>query len=296
MNDSLCFDFEAWVRQHHARSERALERLLPQEGRLQRRLLEAIRYATLGGGKRLRPLLCYAAGTVTGASADTLDVVGGALEMIHVSSHVHDDLPPMDDDPVRRGRPSVHLQYDEATAILVGDALLAQAFLVLTDAAVPATCQGPLVRELADAVGTAGLSGGQSADLCMEGRQPQMSELREIHRMKTGVLIRASLRMGALCGISEHGRVTDAGIFSALERYADATGLAFQVVDDVLDAQADARAGKTTWASMLGVEAACALAESLRAEAYEALRPLGSRGWPLQYLTGRVVDCIQGIH
>ncbi|RQR48555.1 geranyl transferase [Burkholderia sp. Bp9126] len=286
-------EFDVWVRERHRRSELALDRLLPSGDTPQRRLHEAMRYATLGGGKRLRPLLCYAAGVITNAPIDVLDVAASAIEMIHVCSHVHDDLPAMDNDPLRRGRPSVHVQYDEATAILVGDALLSHAFFTLGEATISAEQQMGLTRELAHAIGYDGLAGGQCIDLGSTGLRIGLAELEQMHRMKTGALIRAAVRMGALCGTDEAARPL---VLDALDRYADMTGLAFQVVDDILDAESDALANRTTYVSILGLEASRTLVAELRHRATIALEPLGSSATYLRFLISSVADCVQQIN
>ena len=209
-------------------AEQALEAALPAADTIPHTLHEAMRYAVLGGGKRVRPLLVHAAGEVSGASPEACDAAACAVEMIHAYSLVHDDMPCMDDDDLRRGRPTVHKAYDEATALLVGDALQTQAFVVLagTPALEPAARLRP-VGELAHASGSVGMCGGQAIDLQHVGRGMTLPELEGMHRMKTGALLRASVRMGALCG-----RIDAAGL-EALDRYAAAIGPAFRVVDDI---------------------------------------------------------------
>jgi farnesyl diphosphate synthase len=257
-------DTPAHWRDWAARCERTLQRALPREDVAPRRLHAAMRYAALGGGKRMRPLLVYAAGTAFGASLDALDAPAAAVELIHAYSLVHDDLPAMDDDALRRGRPTVHVAYDEATAILVGDALQTLAFEVLADADAPAATRIELVRTLAHASGAHGMCGGQALDLDAVGRRLDPDALRAMHAAKTGALIRAAVRMGALVAS------VDAGTQARLDDYADALGLAFQIRDDILDVEGDAATiGKTagkdaandkpTYPAILGLDESRAL-------------------------------------
>ncbi|MDP9913630.1 farnesyl diphosphate synthase [Variovorax boronicumulans] len=290
--------FDAWVRDTLRRTEHALAVSLPPADTLPSHLHEALRYAALGGGKRIRPLLCQAAGDLAEAPPDALDATGAAIEMIHVYSLVHDDLPAMDDDDLRRGKPTVHVAYDEATAILVGDALQAQAFYTLSALPLPAERRIALVRELAQAAGSRQLVGGQAIDLHSIGHLLGQPELEQMHRMKTGALIRAAARMGALCGVAD--TPPNAALYRALDAYSAAIGLAFQVVDDILDATADtatlgkttgkdAGADKPTCVSMLGLEASRALAGALRERAHAALAPLAPRGRRLGQLADLIV-------
>jgi len=288
--------FEEWMRAVLARVEAALERYLPAAAVEPARLHEAMRYAVLGGGKRIRPLLVHAAGELTGARPQALEAASAALEMIHVYSLVHDDMPCMDDDDLRRGKPTVHVKYDEATALLVGDALQSQAFVVLTnEAALDAPAQAALVRELALASGSLGMAGGQAIDLASVGLTLTRPQLETMHRMKTGALLRASVRMGALAGTAP-----DARALAALDVYAAAVGLAFQVVDDILDvttdsatlgktAGKDAKDGKPTYVSIIGLEASRALAAQLRRDAHDALAPFGEHARRLAELADLVV-------
>jgi farnesyl diphosphate synthase len=256
-----------------------------------------MRYAVLGGGKRVRPLLAHAAGELTGATAGGLEAASAALEMIHVYSLVHDDMPCMDDDELRRGKPTVHVKYDEPTALLVGDALQSQAFVALTDDTVlDSRAQAALVRELALASGSVGMAGGQAIDLASVGLALSRPELETMHRMKTGALLRASVRMGALAGTAP-----DVATLGALDAYSRAVGLAFQVVDDILDvttdsatlgktAGKDAKDGKPTYVSIIGLDASRALAAQLRRDAHEALAPFGERARRLAELADLVVN------
>ncbi|TWG89226.1 farnesyl diphosphate synthase [Cupriavidus gilardii J11] len=288
-------DFPQWMQQQASRAEGALASALPPAGVLPARLHEAMRYAALGGGKRVRPLLVHAAGELSGAAPQACDAAACAVELIHAYSLVHDDMPCMDDDDLRRGRPTVHKAYDEATALLVGDALQTQAFAVLADApGVDAAIRIRLVGELARASGSSGMAGGQAIDLAHVGQAMSLSELETMHRMKTGALLRASIRMGALCG-----RIDDAQL-DALDRYAAAVGLAFQVVDDILDVTADtATLGKTagkdaehdkpTYVSLLGLDQARQLAARLRTDAHEALAGFGAAARRLAELADLIV-------
>jgi farnesyl diphosphate synthase len=289
--------FDEWMRAVLARVEVALEHYLPGPQTEPARLHEAMRYAALGGGKRVRPLLVHAAGELTGARPEALEAASAAIEMIHVYSLVHDDMPCMDDDELRRGKPTVHIKYDEATALLVGDALQTQAFVALTDeAALDGRAQAALVRELAFASGSLGMAGGQAIDLASVGLALTRPQLETMHRLKTGALLRAAVRMGALAG-------TDPGAdaLRALDTYAAAVGLAFQVVDDILDvttdsatlgktAGKDAKDGKPTYVSIIGLDASRALAAQLRREAHDALASFGERGQRLAELADLVVN------
>lgn len=292
-------DFQQWMKTVQADMERALSDFLPDGATVPARLHEAMRYATLDGGKRVRPLLAFAAGELFGASAAALARAGAAVEMIHAYSLVHDDMPCMDDDALRRGKPTVHVKYDEATALLVGDALQSQAFLILS--AESADVQDPaqqlaMVRLLAEASGSIGMCGGQAIDLASVGIALSRDELEQMHRMKTGALLRAAVLLGAWCG-----KKLNEQELTALDRYASAIGLAFQVVDDVLDATADSAAlGKTagkdaadnkpTYVSILGLEASKALAEKLRGDAWRAIEQFGNGAQRLRELADLIVQ------
>jgi farnesyl diphosphate synthase len=256
-----------------------------------------MRYAALGGGKRVRPLLSFAAGEVTGAAAERLEIAAAAVELIHAYSLVHDDLPCMDDDVLRRGKPTVHVEYDEAIALLVGDALQTLAFQLLAEhrlADEPRT-QLEMVKLLAVAAGSRGMAGGQAIDLESTGKPLALAELEFMHIHKTGALIRAAVLLGAACG-----KPLAEGERAGLDRYAKAVGLAFQVVDDLLDyegstatlgktAGKDSKQGKPTYVSAIGAVPARELAQDLRAEAHAALGPLGSRAARLASLADFVV-------
>ncbi len=278
-----------------ARIEAALDRVLPGAEIAPQRLHEAMRYAVLGGGKRIRPLLAYAGGEATGAPLEAVDQVGTAVELIHVYSLVHDDLPCMDDDVLRRGKPTVHVQFDEATALLVGDSLQSLAFGVLAGMSLPdAAIQVDMLARLATAAGSRGMAGGQAVDLDSLGKALSLPELEFMHVHKTGALIRASVLLGAQCGTA-----LDTARMEALDRYAKCIGLAFQVVDDVLDATAstatlgktagkDANDNKPTYVSVLGVEAARKFAGELLDEALSSLDKLAGQGERLAQL-GRFI-------
>ena len=280
-----------------ARMESALSRLLPPAHVAPARLHEAMRYAALGGGKRVRPLLSFAAGEVSGAARERLEVAASAVELIHAYSLVHDDLPCMDDDVLRRGKPTVHVEYDEATALLVGDALQTLAFQLLAEhrLADEPNVQLEMVKLLAIAAGSRGMAGGQQIDLESTGKTLALPELEFMHIHKTGALIRAAVLIGAACGkpLDERER-------AGLDRYAKAVGLAFQVVDDLLDhegstatlgktAGKDSRQGKPTYVSALGAPRARELAQELRGDAHAALATLGLRGARLASLADFVV-------
>jgi farnesyl diphosphate synthase len=241
-----------------ARSEQVLDELLPPPDSPPQRLHQAMRHAVLGGGKRMRPLLVYATGRLLGAETAALDRPAAAVEMIHAYSLVHDDLPAMDDDDLRRGRPTCHRAFDEATAILAGDALQCLAFEVLAEAPLPEPTRVAMLRTLAAASGSCGMAGGQALDLAAERQRLDVRQLEAVHRMKTGALIRASVRLGALAAGAA------APVQTALDGYADALGLAFQIRDDILDVEGsaealgktagkDARAGKATYPGLLGM-------------------------------------------
>ena len=284
------------------RIEQVLDRALtlPEAGSA--RLRDAMRYSVLGGGKRLRPTLVYVAGTALGASPEALDDPAAADELIHVYSLVHDDLPAMDDDDLRRGRPSCHRAFDEATAILAGDALQALAFELLTgrgDAALPDPAEArrrlAMVRLLARGIGTAGMAGGQAIDLEAVGRRLDLAALQDMHRRKTGALIETSVLMGAAAA-----GVFEGPMHAALREYGSAIGLAFQIQDDILDvtgttasigkiAGADAAHDKPTYPSLMGLEGARAEAAAQHARALAALAPLGPAGAGLARLAGFVI-------
>jgi farnesyl diphosphate synthase len=290
-------DFQAWMGSVQARMEAALSRLLPQAQVAPARLHAAMRYATLEGGKRVRPLLVFAAGEVAGAAAERLEIAAAAVELIHAYSLAHDDLPCMDDDVLRRGKPTVHVEYGEATALLAGDALQSLAFQLLAEhrLADDAHAQLEMVKTLAAAAGSRGMAGGQQIDLEATGTSLGVPALEFMHIHKTGALIRAAVLLGSACGnsLSEAEK-------AKLDRYGKAVGLAFQVVDDILDYDAstatlgktagkDARQGKPTYVSAMGIARAKEMAESLRAQALGALQGLGGRAGRLVSLADFIV-------
>jgi farnesyl diphosphate synthase len=262
-----------------ARVDAALAQALPPADAVPRRLHAAMRHAVLLGGKRMRPLLVYAAGTAFGAGAASLDAPAAAVELIHAYSLVHDDLPAMDDDALRRGQPTVHVAFDEATAILAGDALQSQAFVVLAHSALPDAARAALCAELASAA--AGMCAGQALDIDATGQASafDIQSLERLHALKTGALLRAAVRMG---GIAAGADVASRG---ALDRFADALGLAFQVRDDLLDIEGesetlgktagkDAARSKPTFPALIGIEASRARLDALAAQMRDALSAL----------------------
>lgn len=277
-------DFERWMAGTQERMEVALARCLPPSGQLPARLHDAMRYAVLGGGKRVRPLLVFAAGELVDARAASLEAPACAVELVHAYSLVHDDLPCMDDDVLRRGKPTVHVEFDYATALLAGDALQTQAFEVLAGAADLDDAQRlRMVAALARAAGSRGMCGGQQIDLDAVGRILSEPELEMMHIHKTGALIRAAVHMGTLAGTPLGA--ADAG---RVDHFAKLAGLLFQVVDDILDATTDtATLGKTagkdqaadkpTYVSILGLAAARAKARDLLEAALDAVSAFGAR-------------------
>jgi farnesyl diphosphate synthase len=281
------------------RVEAALEHWLPEADRAPVRLHQAMRYSVLAPGKRVRPVLVYAAGTAAGADPVQLDGLACATEMIHAYSLIHDDLPAMDDDDLRRGRPTCHREFDEATAILAGDALQPLAFeIVCRDATldVPAATRLEMLTALAQASGSRGMAGGQALDLDATGKNLTLPELENLHIHKTGALIRASVRLGLLASPN-----VDETVMKAVDHYAKCVGLAFQIRDDVLDVEGssdtlgktggkDAAQAKTTYAALLGVEAAQEKAATLRDEALTSLSGLGQEADPLRWLAEYIVN------
>lgn len=289
--------FSEWMAQQQQRAERALDAALPGAAIAPSRLHEAMRYTTLGGGKRVRPLLAFAAGEVSKAGTAALEAAACAVECIHVYSLVHDDMPCMDDDSLRRGKPTVHVQYDEATALLVGDALQTQAFDLLSAPGLfgDASRQLRALHTLAQASGSRGMAGGQAIDLGSVGKEISLAELEVMHLHKTGALIRAAVLLGGLAG-----DLNDEAL-RQLDQYAKCIGLLFQVVDDVLDATADtATLGKTagkdaannkpTYVSLLGLARARELAGELEAQAIAALEGFGPAARRLRELAHYIVS------
>ena len=285
----------ASLQRYRERVETALAQTLPPENCVATQLHTAMRYATLNGGKRLRACLVYASGVALGGDPAALDAPAVAVELIHAYSLVHDDLPCMDDDDLRRGQPTCHKAFDEATALLVGDALQSLAFEVLAKAP-----QGPEVRvqmiaALAQAAGSVGMAGGQAIDLAAVGRQLTLAELEQMHTLKTGALIRASARLGALAAGA------DSAALAALEDYAVTLGLAFQIVDDVLDVEgdtktlgkaagADAARNKPTYPALLGLTGAKEKAAALHTHALESLTVFGDNARVLAHIADFIVQ------
>jgi farnesyl diphosphate synthase len=288
-------DFDQWMTVELSAVETALLNWVPVDAPAG--LGHAMRYGVLDGGKRLRPLLVLAANQAVGGLRDAALRAACAVELIHAYSLIHDDMPCMDDDVLRRGKPTVHVQFGEAQAMLAGDAMQALAFEVLTpDHGVPAQLQARLCALLARSAGHAGMAGGQAIDLASIGRPLDEAVLRDMHRRKTGALLRSSVLMGAACGD------LSAAAWTALEAYGDALGLAFQVVDDILDVtQASEVLGKTagkdldnnkpTYVTVLGLDAARRHANQLRDQAQAALArsDLEDAAW-LSVLADKVVE------
>ncbi len=284
-------DLKAWQQKAQAQTELVLERLMPPEHTVPHTLHQAMRYVTLGGGKRLRPLLVLAAAELDEADQTAVEHAMAAVEMIHVYSLVHDDMPAMDNDSLRRGKPTCHVRYDEATALLTGDALQTLAFDVLSrPTGLPAARQLKMIAALAQASGSLGMAGGQAIDLANVGKPMNQAGLEQMHGLKTGALIRAAVALGALA-------CPDLGDddLQRLDGYARKLGLAFQVIDDVLDCEADtATLGKTagkdadndkpTYVKLMGLEPARRYAEDLVAEAVDLLAPFGEKAGYLQAL------------
>ena len=286
------------IAEYRTRIEQVLDRWLPPADRVPQRLHAALRYSVLGSGKRLRPILVYATGETLGADLTRLDAPAAAVELIHAYSLVHDDLPAMDDDDLRRGRPTTHKAFDEATAILVGDALQVLAFRILaTDAGLgeePLT-RVRLIDMLAEASGTEGMAGGQALDLGAVGGTLSVAELEDMHRRKTGALIRASVLMPALI---QH---IDARHFDVLDQFSRHIGLAFQVQDDILDVEgdpvtvgkptgADRAKAKPTYPSVLGLEASKQRCRELHQAAIDTLRDFGPGADDLRWLADFVIE------
>jgi farnesyl diphosphate synthase len=281
--------FSHWAKDKQTHIEAVLDVVLSANGAHSEKLLNAMRYSALGGGKRIRALLCYAAAELCGTEANLADAGASAVELIHAYSLVHDDMPCMDDDDLRRGKPSCHKQYDDATALLVGDALQSLAFSVLSQANIcqNASLQLSLVHTLANAAGMSGMAGGQALDLSAVGQPLSQQALEHMHQLKTGALIKASALLGAANG--------NAAQLAAIEAYANNIGLAFQVVDDILDVEADsatlgktagkdAMSNKPTYVTILGLDVAKQHANSLFGAAMDAIAPFGEEAQRLREL------------
>ena len=290
--------FQDWSRTVAVDMERALETLLPAAKSEPTRLHDAMRYATLGGGKRVRPMLAFAAGLISDADPERLKIVAAAVEIIHAYSLAHDDLPCMDDDVLRRGKPTCHIEFDDATALLAGDALQALAFELMANYRLADSSETQLKMQqlLARACGSHGMAGGQAIDLANVGKQITLPELEFMHIQKTGALIRASVLLGAYCGKALHDEQ-----LAQLDRYARAVGLAFQVVDDILDCESnteklgktagkDQEANKPTYVSLMGLTPARQFADELLQDALDALGGFDGRAERLRQLAGFIVQ------
>ncbi|SHF15956.1 geranylgeranyl diphosphate synthase, type II [Microbulbifer donghaiensis] len=289
---------QMFLQQVTARTETQIAQSLEQHTAGAETLFAAMRYAALGPGKRLRPALVYAcAQTLRGADFEpaSCDAAAAALECIHAYSLVHDDLPAMDDDDLRRGRPTCHIEFDEASAILAGDALQTQAFELLLASSCAAELKLRLLAELAEASGARGMVAGQAIDLDSVDKTLDLAQLENMHRLKTGALIRASARIGALLGGADEGQL------AAISRYAEAIGLAFQVQDDILDVTAetatlgktqgaDAARNKPTYVSLLGLDGAREKLLDLHRQALDALAQLPGDSSLLRQLADYIVE------
>ena len=292
----MTIDFPAWLTATQAQAETAVERYLPTTSTGQDTLHEAMSYVSVGGGKRFRPLLVAAAARLGAAEAEALSQAMAAIEYVHVYSLVHDDMPEMDNDNLRRGKPTCHVQYDQATALLVGDALQTLAFDVLSRPVnLPAAQQLQRVQVLARASGSEGMAGGQSIDLANVGKDLSLAQLQHMHGLKTGALIRAAVALGGL----SCSDVSDS-LLADLDVYADKLGLAFQVIDDVLDCEQDTatlgktagkdeEANKPTYVKLLGLEGARTQATSLAEEAKTAVATYGDAAAALLGLADYVI-------
>jgi len=293
------FQFQEWVGSQSKRTELALDRLVDSTQTIPHRLHEAMRYAAQGGGKRIRPLLVYAAGQLGNqldlAQTESLDAAAVAIECIHAYSLVHDDLPCMDDDDLRRGRPTVHKAFDEATALLVGDALQTRAFEILANANCDAQIKIKMIAALAAASGSRGMAGGQAIDLESVGKKLDLPGLKQMHAMKTGALLSCAVELGGICAYLSTAQMAH------LANYAKALGLAFQIVDDVLDATTDsqtlgktagkdAAANKPTYVTLMGLDYAQKEAKELQEVAIASLDSFGTSAQALKDLALLVVN------
>ena len=296
--NSAVFDFQAWARAVALDMEHALENLLPTSDTEPTRLHDAMRYATLGGGKRVRPMLAFAAGLVSRAEPERVKIAAAAVEMIHAYSLAHDDLPCMDNDTLRRGKPTCHVEFNEATALLAGDALQALAFELMasTRLADSHETQIRMLQLLSRACGSHGMAGGQAIDLASVGKPLTLPELEYMHFLKTGALIRASVMLGAYCGEP----MSDAEM-AHLDRYGKLVGLAFQVVDDILDCESnteklgktagkDLDANKPTYVSLMGLLPAKRFAAELLRDSLDAVSVFGDRADRLRQLAKFIVE------
>lgn len=289
---------EQQIEQWRQRSEVSLDKWLPAEKINPTQLHKAMRYSVLNGGKRIRPILVYAAGFAVSASEQALDAPASAVEFIHAYSLIHDDLPAMDDDDLRRGKPTCHKAFDEAQAILAGDALQSLAFHTIAHGlpnSIPADKKLDILDALAVASGSRGMAGGQAIDLASVGKTLNIAELEDMHVHKTGALIRASVKMGALCQPE-----IDKEKLMKLDHYAKCIGLAFQIQDDILDVTSDTETlgkaqgadialNKPTYPSLLGLDGAQEMAAELHKEAHESLDVFAEKAQPLRWLADYIV-------
>ncbi|MDH3441380.1 MAG: polyprenyl synthetase family protein [Gammaproteobacteria bacterium] len=283
-----------------SRVERCMDAALPTEHQIPERLHSAMRYAAMSGGKRIRPLLIYATGECLDIAPERLDVPATAIEFIHAFSLVHDDLPAMDDDDLRRGRPTVHRQFDEATAILAADALQPLAFQVIATAEQLTDAEArQLIKIIAGACGSLGMTGGQAIDLESEGRELSVDELANMHGLKTGALISASVMSACCLAPALHG-----SSFDAMDRFSRDIGLAFQIRDDILDVEgetavigkpsgSDVAREKATWPALFGVDESKRRCRELHESANSALDEFGIAAEPMRYLAGLIVERVQ---
>jgi len=294
-SETALLDFSAWAADKQARIEDVLNNLLPPANSTPQTLHSAMRYSALEGGKRVRALLCYAASELCNTDAKVADAAACAVELIHAYSLVHDDMPCMDDDDLRRGKPSCHKQYDDATALLVGDALQSLAFEVLSQPQLRSQTnhQISMLNILAKASGSTGMAGGQAIDLASVGKTLSQSDLEQMHQLKTGALIQAAVLLGGINGDLEKT--------AAINTYAKHIGLAFQVIDDILDVEADsstlgktagkdADSNKPTYVSILGLADAKQHAQQLYNNAIDALTPFGESALRLRELAGFITQ------
>ena len=289
--------FDIWQQQAQAQTEITLSRLLPSENLIDADLIAAMRYCTLDGGKRLRPMLVLAAAELGNPDTDAVEYALAAVECIHIYSLVHDDMPEMDNDSLRHGKPTCHIRYNQATALLVGDALQTMAFTFLSNpTALKPSRQLHMIQTLAKAAGCLGMAGGQAIDLEHVGKNIDQANLEHMHQLKTGALIRASVALGGLCCED----IEDTAL-TALDQYATKLGLAFQVIDDVLDyeqetsilgktAGKDAQANKPTYVSLMGLDPARQYAKNLIDQSITALDRFDQRAAHLRSLAQFVID------
>lgn len=284
------------IRDYQQRVDRALEQVMADTSAIATELHQAMHYSIFNGGKRVRPLLVYLTGTALDIPPEHQDAPACAVELIHCYSLVHDDMPAMDDDDLRRGQPTCHKQFSEATALLTGDALQTLAFATLSNnPALDAALLVPMIKELAQASGAAGMAGGQALDLSATGQALSLQQLKTMHEHKTGALIRASVQLGALCSAD-----TTAAELAALDNYARCIGLSFQIKDDILDIEADTQTlgkqqgadislNKATYPALLGLDGAKQMAQQCHQDALHSLSCFASQADPLRWLSEYII-------